>query len=143
MLVSPDLLIDFLSSELSLREAQSQRRHSDSSSSTYASQTLFLTYPDFEKTFILKTDGSDTAVGAVLCQSHDDEERPLACDSCCLSSSESNYSATEKEALAIVWACSTFSSLPVRTAIRRSHRLSTSDIFAFSQGTKRTICMLA
>jgi hypothetical protein len=63
-----------------------------------------LIYPDFDKEFILTTDASDEALGAVLSQIHNSEERPIAYASRVLSDCERRYSPTEKELLAIVWA---------------------------------------
>ena len=107
-LVSPDLSINLREKEFSLPGAQRQRMHFAISSNTYACQTTIMAYPNFEKTFTLKTDVRDTALGAVLCQIDDEIERPVAYASRSLSSSESNYSATEKETIAVVWAVSHF-----------------------------------
>lgn len=61
-----------------------------------------LKYPDFDKKFILKTDASDFALGAVLSQKFEDgKEHPIAFASRTLNETECNYSATEKELLAI------------------------------------------
>ena len=55
--------------------------------------------------FILQTDASDVGVGAVLSQlDNDGKECPLAFASKSLSPRERNYSVTEKEAYAIVYA---------------------------------------
>lgn len=68
-----------------------------------------LKYPDFNKTFILETDASDFALGAVLSQKFEDgKEHPIAYASRTLNETECNYSATEKELLAIVWATKNF-----------------------------------
>lgn len=63
-----------------------------------------LSYPDFTQEFILTTDASDYALGAVLSQIQDGIEKPLAFGSRTLNDTELKYSTTEKEALAIVWA---------------------------------------
>lgn len=63
-----------------------------------------LAYPDFTKPFILTTDASDFALGAVLSQIHDSVERPIAFGSRTLNPTECNYATNEKEALAIIWA---------------------------------------
>ena len=60
-----------------------------------------LQFPDFEKEFILRTDASGFALGAVL-SNHDD--KPIAYGSKTLNPAERNYSTIEKELLAIVWA---------------------------------------
>ena len=52
--------------------------------------------------FILDTDASGTAIGAVLSQVQDGEERVLAYGSRCLSSMEQNYCTTRRELLAVV-----------------------------------------
>lgn len=67
-----------------------------------------LIYPDFTKEFVLTTDASDYAIGAVLSQGPIGKDRPIAYASRTLNSSEENYSTTEKEFLAIVWAVKHF-----------------------------------
>lgn len=67
-----------------------------------------LQYPDFSKEFIVTTDASDYAIGAVLSQGKIGEDRPIAYASRTLTSAEQNYSAIEKELLAIVWGCKYF-----------------------------------
>lgn len=63
-----------------------------------------LAYPDFNKPFILTTDASEYALGAVLSQMHDKLERPIAFASRTLNDTEIRYATNEKEALAIIWA---------------------------------------
>lgn len=63
-----------------------------------------LEYPDFNKKFTLTTDASDVALGAVLSQT----DKPIAYASRTLSTTETHYSTTEKELLAIVWATKYF-----------------------------------
>lgn len=63
-------------------------------------EPLLLKFPDFEKPFTLTTDASNEAIGAILSQN----ERPVSYASRSLNSAERNYSTTEKELLAIVWA---------------------------------------
>lgn len=63
-----------------------------------------LAFPDFEKHFILTTDASDKALGAVLSQKFEDGERPITFISRTLSKTEENYATNEKEMLAVVWA---------------------------------------
>lgn len=67
-----------------------------------------LAYPDFEKEFILTTDASDFAIGAVLSQGQIGKDRPIAYASRTLSKAEENYCTTEKELLAIIWAVKHF-----------------------------------
>lgn len=63
-----------------------------------------LKYPDFKKNFKLVTDASAYAIGAVLQQ----ENHPVCYASRTLNEHERNYSTTEKELLAIVWATNYF-----------------------------------
>lgn len=63
-----------------------------------------LAYPDFSQPFILTTDASEYALGAVLSQIHEKVERPIAFASRTLNETEGRYATNEKEALAIIWA---------------------------------------
>ncbi|GBM90511.1 Retrovirus-related Pol polyprotein from transposon 17.6 [Araneus ventricosus] len=64
---------------------------------------------DPTKTFIIRTDASGYALGAVLLQGDSPaDERPIEYASRLLSSAEKNYSTTEREALAVVWALDKF-----------------------------------
>ena len=67
-----------------------------------------LQYPNFDKPFVLTTDASNHAIGAVLSQGPIGSDRPVAFASRTLNKSEENYSAIEKELLAIYWGCKYF-----------------------------------
>ena len=68
-----------------------------------------LAYPNFEKDFTLETDASILGLGAVLAQLQEDSKsHPVAYASHALNRSEKNYSITELETLAVVWAITHF-----------------------------------
>lgn len=67
-----------------------------------------LQYPDFSKPFILTTDASNVALGAILSQGSIGSDLPIAYASRTLNESEQNYSTVEKELLAIVYATKYF-----------------------------------
>lgn len=68
-----------------------------------------LAHPDFARPFIVTTDASGFAVGAVLKQKDDEgKARPIAYFSQCLNKAEQNYSATERECLAVILAVKKF-----------------------------------
>jgi len=70
------------------------------------SSAPILVYANPSRPYVLQTDASNCAVGAVLSQPQSDgTERPIAFWSHKLNKAEYNYSATEKELLAIVLAC--------------------------------------
>ncbi|CAG9134488.1 unnamed protein product [Plutella xylostella] len=67
-----------------------------------------LQYPDFSAPFVITTDASNYAVGAVLSQGEIGKDKPVAYASRTLNKPEGNYSTTEKELLAIIFAVKTF-----------------------------------
>jgi len=68
-----------------------------------------LSYPSFDRDFILETNANAKGLGAILSQEQEDGQvHPVAYASRALSPSERNYSITEMETLAVVWAISHF-----------------------------------
>ena len=69
-----------------------------------------MAYPEFSKDFVLETDTSYVGLGAVLSQLQDDGKlHPLSYASCALTAPKKNYSVTELETLAVVWAIGHYS----------------------------------
>lgn len=69
-----------------------------------------LSCPDYDKPFEVHTDASNYGVGAMLTQTINGKEHPIAYMSKSLSAAEKNYSITERETLAVVlalehWRC--------------------------------------
>ena len=76
---------------------------------TALAQATTLSYPDFHRPFILSTDASHVAAGAVLTQPDESgAERPIAFYSSKFSKSELNYDVVNKEILAAVKAMKHF-----------------------------------
>ena len=71
-------------------------------------QAPILALPNFRHPFVIDTDASETALGAVLSQIIDGEERRIALESRGLSETEVNYATTKREALGIVQAMQWF-----------------------------------
>ncbi|GBN27264.1 Retrovirus-related Pol polyprotein from transposon 17.6 [Araneus ventricosus] len=67
-----------------------------------------LSHADFTKPFVLRTDASSHALGAVLLQGADMEEHSIEYARRLLNSAGRNYSTKEHEALAVVWALNKF-----------------------------------
>lgn len=70
--------------------------------------TAELQLPDLNREFVIQTDASDLGLGAILLQEHGGILRPVAFASRSLTPAERNYSVTEKECLAIVFALRKF-----------------------------------
>lgn len=83
-------------------------RDSFEHSKTLLINAPILQYPDFTKQFILTTDASNYALGAVLSQKVNGKDLPIAYASRTLNDHEINYSTTEKELLSIVWSTKYF-----------------------------------
>ena len=68
-------------------------------------------YPHFDRPFIVDADRSKFAPGIVISQYDDNNaERPVEYDSATLNKEQRNYSPTEQECLALVWAGNKFRS---------------------------------
>ncbi|GFT17099.1 hypothetical protein TNCV_4738271 [Trichonephila clavipes] len=63
---------------------------------------------DGTKPYIIRTDASNYALGAVLLQGEGSDEHPIEYASRLLTPAERNYSTTEREALVVVWALKKF-----------------------------------
>lgn len=70
--------------------------------------TALLQLPVLTREFVLQTDASDYGLGAVLLQEHDVFLKLVAFASDTLTHPERNYSVTERECLAIVFALKKF-----------------------------------
>jgi hypothetical protein len=64
--------------------------------------------PDFTKPFVLTTDASNEALGAILCQGPIGRDLTISFEGRTLVYTEMNYFTTEKKLLAIVWRCKQF-----------------------------------
>lgn len=67
-----------------------------------------LAVPDFGKPFVVHCDASAYGLGGMLSQDIDGREHPIAYVSRSLNKAEQNYSATEREALAVIFAVEKF-----------------------------------
>lgn len=69
---------------------------------------LLLQHPDFTQPFLITTDASNSAIGAVLSQGQVGSDLPISYISRTLNKAEANNNTTEKELLAMVWAVKQF-----------------------------------
>lgn len=75
---------------------------------TLLTTTPILQQADESKPFIIRTDASGYAIGAVLVQGEKEDEHPIEYASRLLIPAETNYSTIEREALAVEWAVNKF-----------------------------------
>ncbi|CAK9834654.1 Retrovirus-related Pol polyprotein from transposon 17.6 [Anthophora retusa] len=100
-------LIKLLGKGIRFNWTQEQQKSFEQLRNELCTQPI-LQYPDFNRPFIITTDASDFAVGAVLSQGEIGRDLPIAYASRSLNKAERNYSATEKECLAMVYAVQYF-----------------------------------
>ena len=74
--------------------------------------------PDPNGLFVVQTDASDVGLGAVLLQEVEGQERVIEFASHVLTPAERNYSVTERECLAAVWAIQKFAPTSRRTSLK-------------------------
>ena len=78
-----------------------------------------LQYPDFKKEFSIKMDASQVGLGAMLTQEYKIKGKkisiPVFLASRSLNGSKRQYSVTEQEGLAVIWAVMTFKSYIIST----------------------------
>ena len=87
----------------------SQHQHAFHTLKSLLCRAPVLAYPNLNKQFILQTDASDLGLGAVLSQKdHLGKEHVIAYASRSFPERKKNYSVTEKEALAIIFAFNQF-----------------------------------
>ena len=67
-----------------------------------------LAYPDFESEFTVYTDASNYALGVVLAQKQGDKEHVISYASRVMNPAERKYTISQKEALAVVFACTKY-----------------------------------
>lgn len=67
-----------------------------------------LSCPNFDNPFVIQTDASSYGLGAVLSQSYEDGEKVISYISRSLTKQEQNYSTTERECLAVLFAIEKF-----------------------------------
>lgn len=88
-------------------------------------KAIMLTHPDPSATYYLQTDSSEIGLGAELYQKDEEgNHRTIGFASRVLQPAERNYTTTEKEALAIVWALAKFRTfvIGVKLVIVTDHR---------------------
>lgn len=74
----------------------------------HLSQKPVIRLPDPSKEYTLRTDASDTGLGAVLLQDQGEGLQPIAYASKKLNGAETRYSTIEKECMAVVWGVKKF-----------------------------------
>lgn len=91
---------------------------------SYLLSPQILKYPDFTKEFIVTTDASDKACGAILSQRFEEGDMPIAYASKSFTKGESNKPIIEKELTAIHWAINYFKPYLYgrRFQVRTDHR---------------------
>lgn len=87
---------------------ESEQTHAFDTLKTLLTSAPVLQQANEHEPFIIRTDASGYAIGAVLSQGEKDKEHPIEYASRLLTAAEKNYSTIEREALAVVWAVNKF-----------------------------------
>nr|GEX97431.1 reverse transcriptase domain-containing protein [Tanacetum cinerariifolium] len=96
--------------------------------------------PNWDMPFELMCDASDFAIGAVLGQRHEKHFRPIHYASKMMTDAESNYTTTEKEMLAVVYAFEKFRSyLIMNKSIVHAHHSALKYLFAKKDAKARLL----
>lgn len=82
--------------------------HREAAFQTKVASEPLVKAPDSERVLVLRTDASDTCIGAILMQEHGDVLHPVFYASRQLLPRERIYSTIERESLALVWAIQKF-----------------------------------
>lgn len=96
-------LLKFLRKNIEFKWTEKEQTAFENLKTELISQKV-LRQPGFTRGFILDTDASNSGIGAVLSQMFEDGEHPIIYLSRRLRDAELNYSITEKELLAAMWA---------------------------------------
>nr|GFB24820.1 reverse transcriptase domain-containing protein [Tanacetum cinerariifolium] len=104
-------------------------------------EALILIAPNWDLPFELMYDASDFAIGAVLGQRHEKHFRPIHYASKTMNDAESNYTMTEKEMLAVVYAFEKFwSYLIMNKSIVHTDHSALKYLFAKKDAKERLLC---
>ena len=89
-------------------ELSEELKHKFDALKNYFESDLILKLPDVTKTFVIRSDASHKAIGAVLLQYWNDVPHPICYAGRKLNSSEVNYAVMEKECLGLIFAVQKF-----------------------------------
>ncbi len=79
-----------------------------------------LIFPDYSKELMVSTDFSDILLNVILMQESNEKPKPKACASRLCSTTENNYSITEREILVVIYCTDKFRHIFIGCAIRVS-----------------------
>nr|GFA58196.1 hypothetical protein [Tanacetum cinerariifolium] len=121
--------------------ARTERLPIDACLSKKLTEAPILIAPNWDLLFELMCDASDFAIGAILGQRHEKHFRPIRYASKTMTDAESNYTTTEKEMLAVVYAFKIFwSYLIMNKSIVHTDHSALKYLFAKKDAKARLLC---